>query len=556
MSGAGWRRMMKSFDISDSPIRHRVIIAVLALLVIGLYVGLAAGNGEAGFPLDDGWIHQTYARNLARTGNWEYVPGQVSAGSTAPLWTLLLAVGYLLRLPYLFWTYFLGWLCLVWLGWAGMALWQLMWPSRRQHGWLAGAVLVFTWPLVWAGASGMETVLFAAIGLQLVVLYGRLLIANQDTDNPSFNDMETKRVGGAGVQAGLFQLRPVIVMGLLSGLLILTRPDGLGLLLLVLGGLFLAAKSGRERIQLPAVFVLAAVLPLIPYFAFNLSSSGTLWPNTFYAKQAEYAFLWERPLPLRYLQLLFHSLGGPAEGVRGISGVHLLLLPGLILAGWLSVGRDWRQKRLFYTLPLLWAGGHVLLYAWRLPVTYQHGRYLWAAIPVWTLFGLAGWQELSFIIQNRFADAKGLRFIWCMVTMGSFALLLLAFLMIGAQVYSADVGVINGEMVTVARWLADNTPPDALIAAHDIGAIGYFAERPLLDLAGLISPEVIDRLSDERLISAYVAESSADYLVTAPGWTYSTLTNGEQTVLLFETNYGPTREQGFNNMAVYRLARP
>ena len=76
-----------------------------------IYLALAAGwaaayliavalLGDSGFPLDDAWIHQTYARSLALTGRLEFTPGQASAGSTAPLWTLLLAVGYLLRLPY------------------------------------------------------------------------------------------------------------------------------------------------------------------------------------------------------------------------------------------------------------------------------------------------------------------------------------------------------------------------------------------------------------------------------------------------------------------------
>jgi hypothetical protein len=260
-------------------------------------------------------------------------------------------------------------------------------------------------------------------------------------------------------------------------------------------------------------------------------------------------------LPLRFFQLLFHSLGGPAEGLRGMSGVHLLLLPGLIGAGWLAVRRDWENKRLLYTLPLLWAGGHVLLYAWRLPVTYQHGRYLWAAIPIWIIYGLAGWQDISLFLQRRLAGVERFQFVWRMATMSIFVLLLLIFLMIGGQVYAFDVGVINGEMVTVAKWIDANLPEEALIAAHDIGAIGYFAERPLLDLAGLISPEVIETLADERLLSDYVAASSADYLVTAPGWSYSSLTNSDLALLLFETAYQPTMEQGFNNMAVYRLDR-
>ena len=56
--------------------------------------GLAASRTFAGYPLDDAWIHQTYARNWAETGQLAYVVGLPSAGSTAPLWTLLLSVAY------------------------------------------------------------------------------------------------------------------------------------------------------------------------------------------------------------------------------------------------------------------------------------------------------------------------------------------------------------------------------------------------------------------------------------------------------------------------------
>ncbi len=42
----------------------------------------------------------------------------------------------------------------------------------------------------------------------------------------------------------------------------------------------------------------------------------------------------------------------------------------------------------------------------------------------------------------------------------------------------------------VVRWLQENTEPDALIAAHDIGLITYFSGRKVLDLVGLTDPEV------------------------------------------------------------------
>jgi hypothetical protein len=89
---------------------------------------------------------------------------------------------------------------------------------------------------------------------------------------------------------------------------------------------------------------------------------------------------------------------------------------------------------------------------------------------------------------------------------------------IGAAAFATDVAIINGEMVAVAQWLDRNTPPDAIIAAHDIGAIGYFTRRPILDLAGLISPEVIPFIRDEAQLGEWLQANGADYFVTFPGW--------------------------------------
>jgi hypothetical protein len=248
--------------------------------------------------------------------------------------------------------------------------------------------------------------------------------------------------------------------------------------------------------------------------------------------------------------LLYFSVGGAEQGWQGISGVQLLLLPGLILSGVLAVKNDWRRKGLLYTVPLLWAGGHVVLYAWRLPVTYQHGRYLFAAIPIWIIYGLAGWLGIfNWMGNGRFGR------IGKQVAVLTFAFLLFFFTILGAQTYATDVAFIEGEMVDIAHWLTENTPPDALIASHDIGAIGYFAERPLLDLAGLISPEVIPFLTDENELSQYLINSDAIYLVTAPGWPYETITKSPNTELLYTTNYLWTLEQSINNMSVYRLEK-
>jgi hypothetical protein len=464
--------------------------------------------------LDDGWIHQTYARNLVQSGRWEFVPGVTSAGSTSPLWTLLLALGYLLRVPYLFWSYLLGFLCLGWLALAGMRLWRVLWPEHESKALLPGIVLVLTWPLVWAAASGMETVLFLALGVTILWLH--------------FSEEDNSALG----------------LGVVAGLLVLTRPEGL-----LLVGLVAAAQLLRTSYRSLLLYLAGALIPLLPYFLFNLSLSGELWPNTFYAKQTEYAVLLEQPFLQRLAQLLYFSVGGPAEGWRGMSSAHLLLAPGLLYAAWRALRRDVQQRRLHDTLPLLWAAGHVFVYAWRLPVTYQHGRYLWAALPVWILYGLAGWAVLLASPLLRRRPWRVLR----QVAPLAFVVVLVLFALLGASAYATDVAFIQNEMVDVAHWLRQNSAPGTLIAAHDIGAIGFFAERPLLDLAGLISPEVIPLLADEAAMSRYVLTSKAEYLVTAPGWPYSLLTSAEDVVLIYESNYQWTLEQGLNNMAVYRL---
>jgi hypothetical protein len=46
----------------------------------------------------------------------------------------------------------------------------------------------------------------------------------------------------------------------------------------------------------------------------------------------------------------------------------------------------------------------------------------------------------------------------------------------------------------VGIWLNENTPPETLIGTLETGIIGYYAERPMLDFAGLIQPEVARQL--------------------------------------------------------------
>ena len=508
----------------QTPRIRTLVFILISLIVVFLYLGISASFDTVGFPLDDAWIHQTYARNFARNGRWEFIPGVVSGGSTSPLWTLLLALGYMLRMPYLGWAYSLGFISLLMVGFSAFAISQKLWPEQKQVNCWATIAILGTWPLIWAAVSGMETLLFVGVGLLTISLLLNHL---------------SRGLGWSSL----------IGLGFSSGLLILIRPDGLLPILLVFAALFL---KPHNRWQQLFIYLLTITAVLAPYFLFNWSISGTIWPNTFYAKQAEYAILLETAIIQRFFQLLYFSLGGASSGLQGISASHLLLFPGLVFAGWRAVNQDWREKRLFMFVPFLWAVGHVALYAWRLPLTFQHGRYLMAATPIWLLYGFAGW----WLLWQRLNLSQRLAWMLKQTGLLTYGFLTSLFLIFGAQAYARDVAFIENEMVHIGQWISENLPSDATLASHDIGAIGYFAERPLLDLAGLISPDIVPYINDEPQLAIYVLESPASYLITAPGWPYEEIVNSSHVELVYSSNYPFTRENGLNNMTIYLLDTP
>jgi hypothetical protein len=92
-------------------------------------------------------------------------------------------------------------------------------------------------------------------------------------------------------------------------------------------------------------------------------------------------------------------------------------------------------------------------------------------------------------------------------------------------------------------------PEGKLIAAHDIGALGYFDTHPLLDLAGLVSPEVIPFLRDESQLSRYLDSNKVSYLIAFPEF-YPSLS--QQATLEYQTDGNIAPLMGGENMVVYR----
>jgi hypothetical protein len=220
-------------------------------------------------------------------------------------------------------------------------------------------------------------------------------------------------------------------------------------------------------------------------------------------------------------------------------GVGLLLIPGMIVSVVENVrSRLWDRLATFF-----WVIAFITVYAVRLPVDYQHGRYMIPVIPALFLLGYEG-----LLITMRRESSSSIRILirsWVL----SMALVCFLFWIRGAEAYAKDVAVIETEMVAASKWIRANTGADDLIAAHDIGALGYFAERRILDLAGLISADVIPVIRDELALEGLIDERGADYLMTFPGW-YPHLTEARS--IVFSTRGSISPSIGGENMTVYR----
>jgi len=66
--------------------------------------------------------------------------------------------------------------------------------------------------------------------------------------------------------------------------------------------------------------------------------------------------------------------------------------------------------------------------------------------------------------------------------------------------------------VSAAKWVAQNVRWESKVAGFDIGALGYFGDRTIVDLGGLIDPAA-GRSLYEGKIGQYMQSSGAEYLV-------------------------------------------
>ena len=108
---------------------------------------------------------------------------------------------------------------------------------------------------------------------------------------------------------------------------------------------------------------------------------------------------------------------------------------------------------------------------------------------------------------------------------------------------------------TAISSAAQKADADGRFELDGLGAIGYLIDRPLLDLAGLITPEVIPFIADADQLAGWMAAREAGYAVFFPDFSpaYARLAVDPRLRQIYCADHPWTRQVGRRNLCVYRL---
>lgn len=403
---------------------------------------------------DDAYIFFRYAQNFAAGEGLAFNPGEPSFGITSVFWTLLLGVfSWTTRLEAAAAAKILSVVLFFGSVWILTRVVQCRTENPSMALW-TGFLTALCPPLVFSAVSGME------IGLNLFLL--SCLAASHF----------------------LSGRKKFLLGGVLIGFLFLTRPENI--LLLAIWGFLIFLETEERREKLFGLFLGFAAVAL-PWQIYFYSKTGLLFPPTRTGKLLLF-------LPAQYGVTLdqFQRLGLVERleiAVRSIAVLFqvknlLVFLPLLSLAGYymlrgrIAVTRFWLAGAVYFLglillfaffFPLIKLRYFIHIYPFLILASIPGGYHLWADLRArWKFFAHPFWDRAGVLLLLLSVPAAGF------LTARKFAA-------------SSRQQEIRTE---VGRWLKNNIPAEARVALEPIGAVGYHSERYIVDLGGLIQPEV------------------------------------------------------------------
>lgn len=421
-------------------------LAAVAVFVMAIRWWLFAATG---FVADDAYITYRYAENWVNGNGLVYNVGEKVLGTTTPLLTLLIAAGLALGIPAVFFSPALNIACD-----AATAILIVM--LFRRHfgrtgfGFLAAALYaVFPSPWVWS-TSGME-----------VSLYALCLTASLYS----------------------FVSRRTALSFFFLGCALLTRIDALVLLV----ALVMASAAARERTGFKPWLVLAATVA--PWLIASALYYGSPVPNSLLAKKVFYGELEQfRSAPVEII--LGFLFGGKSSLVAShYSAAQTVAFSALAFLALLGLVPLSKKGGRFWALPL-WLCGYVAFFI--VGKTHMHPWYFapFYAIylPLAALGLMAAWDFVLRRLQSP-ALAGALQ--------AGAAATAVAVIAAGTVYEMQLLGHWLKEyqktenfLADMSRWVGEQSRPQDKIYYSDIGKLGYFSRRSILDSVGIVSPVV------------------------------------------------------------------
>lgn len=478
------------------PARRRLLLLELVPTAL---LAAAVAWGLWGFSYDDSWITYRYADNWAHGRGLVFNPGEAVLGTTAPGWAL--ALGALSRTSAALglggigvpeWGTLLTVAALWWLAAALPALW-LPAESRLRPGLplvLGTLALTCRWNLELLGGEAFPAAALAATAAWLAL-------------------------GGPG--GARSSTRREVLAGVAAAGAMLCRLDA-GIAVAAIG---VALWSHRHRF--PWRFAAAGLSPLLAYLGWLDAEFGTILPNTLAAKQSEAAAA-TRGYGAWQWAWLERSFGRTGRwwllglAAAGAARVAWRGLPGRRTRRIEAGGRDPQSPRS--------AAGPALavLAAW---IVLHESFYRLAGVPFapWyavatlvAVLALAAFAAVS-IAGRAAAMPRGFgRDRPAVATLLAFLLALPVALAGGrflAGTWHQPPDIRTRIYAAVGDHLRRHSAPTDRVAAMEIGALASTADRPILDLVGLVDPEVVEARRAGRLPD-HVAAEAPEYLLVPP----------------------------------------
>ena len=225
-------------------------------------------SGKLGYPSDESWIDQVYARNLFHDFSFEFNQGERTVGPTAPFWVVFVALGVSLFHDPIIAGKLLG---TIFLFLTGYYAFRLLRTVGNDYGssLLGGVLLITVSQLAWSELSGLESTLSTA----LVVGGLWWFFANPHGWRRA-------------------------ITGAIFALAALTRPEAsLIFLLLLVFELWRNRQQHKHGVASSGVakdlsmMLLSFIVVLLPIALTNLAIGGAIVPETFYAGLSNHSFI-------------------------------------------------------------------------------------------------------------------------------------------------------------------------------------------------------------------------------------------------------------------------